>query len=343
MSDQSERGMTEKVFDIIGENFNTTRRLKPTSPRVVHEGGKVGVSYAGPDGTKRLLDITDIWPADPAKLRTFQIPHVAHAVRTQNIDYLVWVINSQVAAGANIIDLCVDEIAVDPAIRHKTMIWLIPVVQKITDAILAIDSSDPETITAGLSVHDSSRSRAAINSVNLEDGRQDLIKFAKEKNALLFANASGRNGMPKDEHERVQNLGELMEMMDSAGIAVGDRYLDPLAFPASTGGAFGTHYLEAVREIRRLYPEVHIFGGHSNTSFGLPQRKIMNHAFIILSILAGCDTLMIDPILNPPKDFIEFKLGADVVLGRDEFAMRYMSAFRAPTQARGRQAMRAAG
>jgi cobalamin-dependent methionine synthase I len=343
MSDQSERGMTEKVFDIIGENFNTTRRLKPTSPRVVHEGGKVGVSYAGPDGTKRLLDITDIWPADPAKLRTFQIPHVAHAVRTQNIDYLVWVINSQVAAGANIIDLCVDEIAVDPAIRHKTMIWLIPVVQKVTDAILAIDSSDPETITAGLSVHDSSRSRAAINSVNLEDGRQDLIKFAKEKNALLFANASGRNGMPKDEHERVQNLGELMEMMDSAGIAVGDRYLDPLAFPASTGGAFGTHYLEAVREIRRLYPEVHIFGGHSNTSFGLPQRKIMNHAFIILSILAGCDTLMIDPILNPPKDFIEFKLGADVVLGRDEFAMRYMSAFRAPTQARGRQAMRAAG
>lgn len=335
--------MTEKVFDIIGENFNTTRRLKPTSPRVVQESGKVGVSYAAPDGSKRLLDITDIWPTDPAKLRTFQIPHVAHAVRKKDIDYIAWVINSQVAAGANIIDLCVDEIAVDPAIRHQTMIWLIPVAQRITDAIIAIDSSDPETITAGLSVHDASRGRAAINSVNLEDGRQDLIKLAKEKNALLFANASGRDGMPKDEHERVKNLCELMEMMDQAGIAMTDRYLDPLAFPASTGGAFGTHYLEAVREIRRLYPEVHIFGGHSNTSFGLPQRKIMNHAFIILSILAGCDTLMIDPVMNPPKDFIEFKLGADVVLGKDEFAMKYMSAFRAPTTARSRQPMRAAG
>jgi 5-methyltetrahydrofolate--homocysteine methyltransferase len=335
--------MTEKVFDIIGENFNTTRRLKPSSSRVVQDAGKVGVSYVGSDGSQRLLDITDIWPADPAKLRTFQIPHVAHAVRTQNVDYLAWIINSQVVAGANIIDLCVDEIAVDPAVRHKTMMWLIPVAQKITNAILAIDSSDPETIIAGLSVHDSSKSRAAINSVNLEEGRQDLIKLAKQKNALLFANASGRNGMPKDEHERVQNLSELMEMMDSAGIAVADRYLDPLAFPASTGAAFGTHYLEAVREVRRLYPEVHIFGGHSNTSFGLPQRKIMNHAFIILSILAGCDALMIDPIMNPPKDFIEFKLGADVVLGKDEFAMRYMSAFRAPTQARSRQAMRAAG
>jgi len=85
---------------------------------------------------------------------------------------------------------------------------------------------------------------------------------------------------------------------------------------------------------------VHIFGGHSNTSFGLPQRKIMNHAFVVLSILAGCDTLMIDPIMNPPKDFIEFKLGADVILGKDEFAMRYMSVFRAPTPRRA--AMRAA-
>ena len=335
--------MTDKVFDIIGENFNTTRRLKTTSPRVVHEGGKVGVSYTGADGSRKLLDVTDIWPADPAKLRTFQVPHVAHAVRTQNVDYIAWIINSQVAAGANIIDLCVDEIAVDPAIRHKTMIWLVPVAQKITDAILAIDSSDPETIVAGLSMHDAGRSRVAINSVNLEDGRQDLIKLAKDKNTLLFANASGRDGMPKDEHERVKNLAELMEMMDSAGIPVSDRYLDPLAFPASTGAAFGSHYLEAVREIRRLYPEVHIFGGHSNTSFGLPQRKVMNHAFIILSILAGCDALMIDPIMNPPKDFIEFKLGADVVFGKDEYAVRYMSAFRAPSTTPRRAAMRAAG
>jgi hypothetical protein len=67
----------------------------------------------------------------------------------------------------------------------------------------------------------------------------------------------------------------------------------------------------------------------------------MNNAFIILSILAGCDTLMIDPVMNPPKDFIEFKLGADVVLGKDEFAMRYMAAFRAPAQLRSR--LRAAG
>lgn len=326
--------MNDSMLQIIGENFNTTRRIKPTSPRVVQEGGNVGIAYQGPDGSRRLLDVTAIFPKEPAKLRTFQIPHVAHAVRTRNVDYIAWLVNSQLAAGAHIIDLCVDEIAVDPRVRHETMAWLIPVVQKITSAVIAIDSSDPETIMTGLNAHDGSRSRAAINSVNLEEGRQDLIKEARARNALLFANASGRNGMPKDEHERVANLEELMQMMDAAGIAMTDRYLDPLSFPVATGSAFGAHYLEAVREMRKRYPLVHLFGGHSNASFGLPQRKIANNAFILLSVLAGCDTLMIDPVQNPAKDYADFKLAADVILGVDENAIRYMSAFRAPASGR---------
>jgi 5-methyltetrahydrofolate corrinoid/iron sulfur protein methyltransferase len=333
--------MSERALDIIGENFNTTRRLKITSQRVVHDGRKVGIAYTGLDGGKRLFDITGIYPTDPAKLRTFQIPHVAHAVRCKDLDYIAWIINSQTAAGANIIDLCVDELTVDSDVRHQTMAWLVPVAQKITDAVIAIDSSDPETIMTGLGAHDGSRSRPAINSVNLEEGRQDLIKEAKSRNALLFANASGRDGMPRDEHERVNNLAELMQMMDQAGIAMTDRYLDPLAFPVTTGSAFGCHYLDAVREIRQRFPQAHIFGGHSNASFGLPQRKIANNAFIILSILAGCDTLMIDPVLNSPKDYTEFKIAADLVLGRDKDALRYMMAFRnSPSARAGRSAPR---
>ncbi len=89
------------------------------------------------------------------------------------------------------------------------------------------------------------------------------------------------------------------------------------------------HYLDAVRDIRERYPDVHIFGGHSNISFGLPQRKAVNNAFLILLILASCDTLMIDPILNPPVDMIDFRISSDTILGKDEFAMAYMSHFRA--------------
>ena len=108
--------MSERVLDIIGENFNTTRRLKLSSPKIIQEEGKVGVRYTTKDGSPAIMDVTSIYPTDPAKLRTFSVPHVAHAVRTKNLDYIAFLIQSQQAAGANIIDICVDEIAVDPAI-----------------------------------------------------------------------------------------------------------------------------------------------------------------------------------------------------------------------------------
>lgn len=319
----------EKVLDIIGENFNTTRRLRTTSPRIKKDGDRVGVTYPGPGGEPRVLDVTDIWPKDPAALRRFQVPHVGHAVRTKNVDYLRYVIRSQVDAGANIIDLCVDEISVDPEVRHECMRWLVPVAQSIADVTFAIDSSDPTTILAGLEKYDTSKSRPAINSVNLEEGRQVLIEIAGKYNALVFANASGRETMPQDAEERVANLMQIMEMMDKSNVPMTDRYLDPLAFPVGAGSKFSLHYLDAVKEIRKRFPDVHIFGGHSNTSFGLPQRKVVNSAFIMLSILAGCDTLMIDPIMNPPQDFVAFKLATDVLLDKDDFAMRYITYFRA--------------
>ena len=145
---------------------------------------------------------------------------------------------------------------------------------------------------------------------------------------MLFANASGRDGMPQNAEERVANLDQIMNMLDKAELPTRDRYLDPLAFPVGAGSDFANHYLDAVREIRAKYPDVHIFGGHSNTSFGLPQRRVINNAFIILSILAGWDTLMIDPIMNPAEGFTQFKLASDAVLGKDEMSMRYMAHLR---------------
>jgi 5-methyltetrahydrofolate corrinoid/iron sulfur protein methyltransferase len=323
-----ETKMSNKVLSVIGENFNTSRRIKGTSPRVKKTDSHAVLNYVDHHGKACQLDITDIYPEHPSELKKFQIPHIAHAIRQKNMDYIGWVIQAQVDAGANIIDICVDEISVDPDERNEWMRWIIPLAQDLAGVPLAIDSSDPGTIAAGLEVYDKAKGRPAINSVNLEEGRQDFIGLAKDHNALLFANASGRDAMPKDDKERVDNLVEIMGMMDKFSIPMTDRYLDPLAFPIGAGTEYGNHYLDAVREIRQRYPEVHIFGGHSNISFGLPRRKAANNAFLILSILAGCDTLMIDPILNPPTEMLEFWIASDTILGKDEFAMEYMTYFR---------------
>jgi 5-methyltetrahydrofolate--homocysteine methyltransferase len=314
---------------IIGENFNATRKIKITSPRVVQQDGKVGIGYTDLDGNKRVLDVTKTVPEEPNKRQGFNLPHIAEACRQKDLHYIRWAIKNQELHGAHIIDLCVDEMSVYPEERFEWMAWLVRTAQGITDSVLSIDSSDPATIRAGLEAHDSTKSRPAINSVNLEAGRQVLVEMAKERNAILFANASGQNGMPQNAEQRVENLEGCMAMMEKGGIPMDDRYLDPLVFPIGAGPDFGRHYVDAVRTIRERYPQVHIFGGHSNVSFGLPERRMLNFTFVALSVLAGCDALMIDPIMNPPKDFNDFMFAANALLGKDEYSVKYLKYTRA--------------
>ena len=309
---------------VIGENFNATRKIKATSARVVREDNKVGVGYVDANGTKRVLDCTEIVPRDPAAQESFMIPHIAHALRKNDQDYIAWAIRAQEQAGAHIIDLCVDEMSAYSEERQKWMRLLVTTAQAITDVTVAIDSSDSETIAAGLDAHDGSKGRPAINSFNLEEGREELVEMAKERNAILFANASGREGMPQSVDDRVGNLKECMRLMDACEIAMADRYLDPLVFPVSAGPEYGNHYLETVKELRKAYPGVHIFGGHSNVSYGLPRRAVLNHAFTVLSIIAGCDAIMIDPVMNSPKPFEEFRYAADALTAKDEYGMNYL-------------------
>jgi 5-methyltetrahydrofolate--homocysteine methyltransferase len=314
---------------VIGENLNATRKIKGSSPRIVAEGDRRGLPYTDLAGTTRMLDLTDAFPADPAEHATAMIPYIAQCLRNRDLQYLETAVHRQLRAGAHIIDLCVDEMSPYPEQRMEWMRWLVRTVQEMTDAIVSIDSSDPLTIEAGLKVHDPRKSRPFINSVNLEEGRHVLHAMAKDHHAYLAGNASGRAGMPYSAKERVQHLTELSKQMDEHGIPMEDRFLDALVFPVGAGPEFGMHYLDAVRELRELFPEVHIFGGHSNVSFGLPDRKVLNDAFLILSILAGCDTLMVDPLMNPPSEYVEFKLAAEALMGKDEYSLNYLAHHRA--------------
>ncbi len=313
---------------VIGENFNATRKIKMTNPKVVKEDGKIGIGYVDLDGNRSLLDCTDIIPEDPAEQNSFMIPHIGQALRTKDMKYITWAIKNQERQGSHIIDLCVDEMSVYPEERYEWIKWLVETAQGITDSIVAIDSSDSQTIFAGLEAHDGTKGRPAINSFNLEDGRQVLVEMAKDRNAILFANASGNSGMPKDAAERVQNLAQCMEMMDAGGIPVEDRFLDALVFPVGAGPEFGGHYLDAVRALRQTYPEVHIFGGHSNVSFGLPNRKLLNQTFIELSVMAGCDAVMIDPVMNSPESLDGFYYASRALTGVDEYSVQYLKHIR---------------
>jgi len=311
--------------------LNATRKIKGSSPRIAREGDRWHLGYTDLAGTKRLLDLTDAVPSDPKEQANAMIPYIAQCFRNRDLRYLETAVHTQLNGGAHIIDLCVDEMSPYPEERMEWMRWVVRTVQGMTDAIVSIDSSDPHTIEAGLKVHDPKKSRPFINSVNLEEGRNVLHAMAKEYNAYLAGNASGHSGMPYSAEERVQNLTELSKQMDEHGIPMEDRFLDGLVFPVGAGPEFGMHYLDAIKQLREAFPEAHLFGGHSNVSFGLPNRKVLNDAFLILSIIAGCDTIMVDPHMNPPREYVEFKRAAEALTGKDEYSLQYLAYHRSKT------------
>ncbi len=148
---------------------------------------------------------------------------------------------------------------------------------------------------------------------------------------------AGDSGMPNGSDERVQNASKMIDLALAKGIPAGDIYLDLLVFPIAVDSTFGHHSLDAIRAIRKRYgPEIHITGGMSNVSFGIPARSVMNAVFINLAVEAGADSGIIDPVMNrldtvfaADRRSFSSRLAEDALLGRDENCLTYIEAWRA--------------
>ncbi len=312
----------------IGENINATRKIRLDSPRVITDGDKKGLYYIAISGEKCFYDLTQTIASDVVQ-QSGQIPYISEAILRGDSQFLLSLAKEQLDNGADIIDLCVDEVSPYPEKRLDYMKWLVKVMQDNLPARYCLDSSDPDTLEAGISVYDNSKGKAVLNSTNLEENRQKVIDLARETQSQIIANASGAEGMPEDDQQRVDNLSVLMERMDKAGIPVEDRFLDALVFPIGAGSEYGRHFLDAVKTLREKFgPEVHIFGGFSNVSFGMPKRILLNRTLTVLSVLSGCDTIMIDPNQIDVQYINEFKLASDALLGKDEFCMNLITHLR---------------
>ena len=132
--------------------------------------------------------------------------------------------------------------------------------------------------------------------------RSDL---AREHDCRVVVTAAGEKGMPDGADERVANASRMVEAALERGFAVGDLYIDPLVFPISVDSRFGNHCFDAIRTLRaRFGDEVHITGGMSNVSFGLPARKLLNEMFVLLAVQAGADGGIMDPVASPPETIL---------------------------------------
>ncbi len=331
-------------FTIIGENIHATRVVLRNGKRATTlEDGTEAVVFTDEEGQTRYLRVPESFKKTQA-YEQGQLKHFMIAVlkgldddpeeRALGRDYIHFEIRRQCEAGAHFLDLNVDEVSYDLEIQKPAMAWLVRTVQEVSPIPPSIDSSNPDIIAAGLEVYDGRPGRPLINSVALE--RLETLELVKSNNARVIVTASGAEGMPQDDAERVVNVNAVMEAVRAHDLPLSDVTIDCLVFPISVAGEYGLHFLDAVKEVRKTYgSEVHITGGLSNVSFGLPSRKLINDTFIKLSIAAGIDTGIIDPvqsnigaILELDTDREPVRLAQEMLLGHDDYCANYIQAWR---------------
>ncbi|MBM3949161.1 MAG: hypothetical protein FJ312_08010 [SAR202 cluster bacterium] len=331
-------------FTIIGENIHTTRSVRRDGTRVVAlDGGVEAVSYKDERGNQAYLRIPERFkstqPYQQGQVKHFMIAaskgiNGDAAEQAEGAAYVRAEVLRQVAAGARFLDLNVDEISYKLDLQKKAMEWMVRVAQEISTVPLSVDSSNQDIIAVGLAAYDGRAGRPMINSVALE--RLDTIDLVTHYDARAIVTASGASGMPNDDAERVANVSQLIEEVRRRDVPLSDVYVDALVFPISVAAQYGLHYLDAVKELRnRFGNHIHITGGLSNVSFGLPNRKLVNDTFIHLGLEAGIDSGIIDPVQSNIAKVLALdtgsesvQLAADMLLGKDEFCVNYIKAWK---------------
>ncbi|WP_457553277.1 dihydropteroate synthase [Desulfobacula sp.] len=245
---------------------------------------------------------------------------VQAAVENRDADYIIDDVKKQQEAGANYID-----VNAGARIGHETedMKWLLDTIQPISTVPLTLDSPDPAVLEMAFKMVEKT---PMINSISLEKERFDaMMPFLDGKECKIIALCMDDDGMPSSSNDILNRAKTLIEELNKIGIPTGSIYVDPLVQPISVESNKGIMVLEAVRSIKAEFPEVHITGGLSNISYGLPQRKIINRTFVSLMMSAGMDSAIIDPL---DKKIMASIRTADMLLGQDDFCMNYLKGVR---------------
>jgi 5-methyltetrahydrofolate--homocysteine methyltransferase len=224
---------------------------------------------------------------------------------------------SQVEAGADILDVNVGATGVDEV---SLLPQAVQIVMQAIDVPLCIDSDNPKALAAALKVY---QGKAIVNSVNGQEERlKEVLPLVKEYGAAVIGLTMDDQGIPKGVDRRLAIAGTIIERAEALGIPREDIIIDCLAMTIAADGQAGLATLEAVRRVKAEFGVNQTLGA-SNISFGLPDRNVLNDAFLALAITAGVSC----PVVNAARVRPAI-LATDLLLGRDEYAMRYIKAYR---------------
>lgn len=247
------------------------------------------------------------------------IPSVAKAIADKDAELIKERARKQAEAGATFLDVCA---SVEEDVEVETLKWMIDLVQEVTDTPICVDSPSAKSCVAAIPF---CKRPGLVNSVSLEGDKIDTIfPVIADTDWECVALLCDNDGIPDSVERRMKVFHGIMEKAKEYGIAPSRLHIDPLVVTLSTDETALTVFADCCRQIKAEYPEIHITSGLSNISFGLPVRKNINQAFMVLAMNAGMDSAIVDPT---NKNMIGMIYATDALLERDEYCLNYIAKF----------------
>ena len=245
---------------------------------------------------------------------------LARSLREGEFDFIEREAVSQVRQGADIIDINVGTEGVD---QKEVLPRAVERVAAAVDVPICLDTSDPKALATALPA---CPGKPLVNSVNGEKkSLEAVLPLVAKHQAAVVALAMDDEGIPRTAEGRLQVIRRIVEAAEHHGIPPEDVVVDCLAMAVSTDQRAGLTTLDAIRMVREELG-LNMTLGASNISFGLPQRHVLTGAFLVLAVNAGVNCPIVDPAQTR-----QVVLAADLCLGRDDFAMRYLKGYRDST------------
>ena len=208
------------------------------------------------------------------------------------------VARDQVANGAQVIDVNMDEGLLDSEKAMVEFLNLVAAEPDIARVPVMVDSSKFNVIEAGLKCI---QGKAIVNSISLKEGEEKFIaeaKICRSYGAAVVVMAFDEQGQADTLERKVEICSRAYRVLtEQVGFPPEDIIFDPNVFAVATGmeehNGYGVDFIEAARQIREKLPHVHISGGVSNLSFSFrgnePVREAMHSVFLYHAIRAGMD------------------------------------------------------
>jgi len=224
---------------------------------------------------------------------------------------------SQTAAGADILDVNVGAFGINEV---ELLPQVVQEIAALVDIPLCIDSANHEALETALKVY---RGKPLVNSVSGEErSLSRVLPLIKQYGAAVIGLVQDDEGIPQSAERRVSIARKIVERAEEMGIPREDILIDVATFSVGADATAGPKIIEAISRIK-MELGVNVTLAVSNVSFGLPERILLNNAFVAMAIAAGATCFIADIAKIQPA-----VLASDLIFSRDRRARRYIEAHR---------------